>query len=177
MRYVPCSEGGAPGRDHDALTMAQQELLRAPNIRLLFEQAAPSTRSSRIIVLAYGVGFVALSTVSLLRQSGAPATNTIWAEDGAVFYSEALRHSFFGGLFTPYGGYLQLYPRLAFGLLRFLPVGDIAATTAIVGAASFGRAWAVRVPCVPRHHSVGGRAERAGWNHRPLAPRHRGVAQ
>ncbi len=87
-------------------------------------------------MLTYGLAFVALTAVSLLRQSGASPTNTVWAEDGAIFYSQALTHSFFGALFTLYNGYLQLFPRLAFELIRILPTADVAAAAATVGAAS-----------------------------------------
>ncbi len=87
-------------------------------------------------MLIYGVAFCILTAVSLLRQSGEPPTNTVWAEDGAIFYSQALNHSFFGALFTPYNGYLQLFPRLVFAPLAALPPADLAATAAVVGAAS-----------------------------------------
>ena len=61
-------------------------------------------------MLTYGAAFVALTLVSLLRQSGASPTNTVWAEDGTIFYGQALAHPFLVTLFTPYAGYFQLFP-------------------------------------------------------------------
>ena len=116
--------------------MARHAPPRAPNLRLLFEPSARSNRSRRVIVLAYGTAFFALTTVSLLRQSGAPPTDTIWAEDGMIFYPQALTHSVLGALFTPYAGYLQLFPRLMFDWVSILPPADVAGAAAIVGAAS-----------------------------------------
>ena len=91
-----------------------------------------SGRSIQVIVLSYGAAFVALTLVSLLRQSGVSPTNTVWAEDGTIFYGQALAHPFLVTLFTPYAGYFQLFPRLTFGLLSILPPADIAASAAIV---------------------------------------------
>ncbi len=116
--------------------MARHAPPRAPNLRLLFEPSARSNRSRRVIVLAYGTAFFALTAVSLLRQSGAPPTDTIWAEDGMIFYPQALTHSVLGALFTPYAGYLQLFPRLMFDWVSILPPADVAGAAAIVGAAS-----------------------------------------
>jgi hypothetical protein len=62
--------------------------------------------------------------------------NTIWAEDGLIFYSQALTHSFGQTLTTAYGGYFQLFPRLAVQIVRLFPVRDAAATIAILGAMS-----------------------------------------
>jgi hypothetical protein len=109
---------------------------RPSNLRLLFEPAPRSGRSIQVIVLSYGAAFVALTLVSLLRQSGVSPTNTVWAEDGTIFYGQALAHPFLVTLFTPYAGYFQLFPRLTFGLLSILPPADIAASAAIVGAAT-----------------------------------------
>lgn len=103
---------------------------------MLFEPAERSDRSRRFLVLTYAAAFVAITGLSLLRQTGPRATSTLWAEDGEIFYSQALSHSIVGAMFTPYAGYLQLFPRLTFALVHFLPVADIAGAAALVGAAS-----------------------------------------
>ena len=105
------------------------------DLGLLFVRAPRSVLSPRIVAPAYGAAFIVLTWVSLLRQSGASPTNTAWADDG-TFYTQALEHSFFSNLFTQYNDYLQLFPRLSFGVVAALPPADMAATVAIVGAAT-----------------------------------------
>ena len=65
-------------------------------------------RPKLIVAGTYLVVLVLLSTVALLRQSGLPATRTIWAEDGSIFYADAVRLSFWKTLLRPYSGYGQL---------------------------------------------------------------------
>jgi hypothetical protein len=80
------------------------------------------------------VGFVLLATVALVRQAGVPAVQTLWAEDGLIFYSQALAHSFWRTLITAYNGYDQLVPRLVIQVAKLAPVADVSAVVAVCGA-------------------------------------------
>ena len=75
-----------------------------------------------------------LAGLALLRQSGASAINTVWAEDGATFYEQSRLHGFLDTLTTPYNGYLQLGPRLFVQLTRLAPIADAASVMALTGA-------------------------------------------
>ena len=75
-----------------------------------------------------------LAAVALVRQAGVPAVQTLWAEDGLIFYSQALAHSFWRTLITAYNGYDQLVPRLVIQLAKLAPVADASAVVAVCGA-------------------------------------------
>jgi len=100
----------------------------------LFPDTPPPSRARRAVVILYGIAFFALTTVVLLRQSGVSSTRTIWAEDGPVFYAQALVHPFGQTLTTTYAGYYQLFPRLAMEVARLFPVRDAAGVIALIGA-------------------------------------------
>jgi hypothetical protein len=87
---------------------------------------------------AYVTGLVAVGAAALLRQSGLPATSTVWAEDGRIFYAQALRMSFWQTLVTPHDGYGQLLPRVVVQLARLGAPGQAAEILAVVGAFSLG---------------------------------------
>jgi hypothetical protein len=70
---------------------------------------------------------VAAAGLSLARQSGAGALNTIYAEDGSVFLGSSYSDSAFDSLTTPYAGYLHLVPRVLSELVSLLPVSWAAA--------------------------------------------------
>jgi hypothetical protein len=110
------------------------------SVRRLFETLfpeAPRSKMPRLSITAlYGASFVGLVIVSLLRQTGVPAWNSIFAEDGQEFFEIAIRHSFFRAITTQYAGYLQLWPRLAAEMARIFPARDLAPVMAIVGAAT-----------------------------------------
>jgi hypothetical protein len=96
----------------------------------------PEPRSGRrLMAWLYVPALVGLTVVLLLRQSGVGATNTMWAEDGAVFYRDALTHSAASNLVRTYNGYIQLLPRLIFEVIRFVPLSDVAFVVAVTGAA------------------------------------------
>jgi hypothetical protein len=88
------------------------------------------------VAAAYVTGVVAIAATALLRQSGLPATSTIWAEDGRIFYAQALRTSFWHTLVTPHDGYGQLFPRVAVQVARLAAPGQAAEILAIGGAFS-----------------------------------------
>jgi hypothetical protein len=81
---------------------------------------------------------VAVAAVSLARQSGLPATRTVWAEDGTLFYAQGLQSSAWHSLWIPYNGYEQLLPRLLTLVALRFPVAQASAVIAVCGAASLG---------------------------------------
>ncbi len=103
---------------------------------ILFPVAARSPKSRPSVVIAYLVAFAVVGATALLRQSGLPATSTIWAEDGRIFYAQALHMSFWENLVTPHDGYGQLFPRLVVQVARLAAPGQAAEVLAIVGAFS-----------------------------------------
>lgn len=89
----------------------------------------------RLLTLASGVAFVLVATVTqLLRQSGTAMWNTVWAEDGALFYADALEHPLREVLFRPYAGYALVVPRILAGIGVHLPVGWYAPFAAVSAA-------------------------------------------
>lgn len=101
----------------------------------LFPPAARSELPRPLLVLGYLAGFVALTALALLRQPGLSATRTFWAEDGVIFYTQAMARPVVQTLFSAYNGYNQLVPRLLVQLTRLGPLHDAAEIVAISGAA------------------------------------------
>jgi hypothetical protein len=96
--------------------------------------------SSRYLHRAIRAGgaLAALSGATLLhleRQRGVPVWNSLWAEDGRVFLSDAL-WNFRGTFFEQNGGYTHVVPRVIAGVVATLPVKDAAAGMAIGAAAA-----------------------------------------
>jgi hypothetical protein len=82
-------------------------------------------------------GLAALAAGTLLhleRQRGVPVWNSLWAEDGQVFLSGAVRN-FQGTFFAQNGGYVHVVPRLIAGIVAALPVHEAAAGMAVGAAA------------------------------------------
>jgi hypothetical protein len=89
---------------------------------------------SRLAATAGGVAALAAGTLlHLERQRGVPVWNSLWAEDGQVFLSGAVRN-FRGTFFAQNGGYVHVVARLVAGIVAALPVKDAAVGMA-VGAA------------------------------------------
>jgi hypothetical protein len=79
-----------------------------------------------------GAGLVVLTGAAILhlaRQRGVPPWNSLWAEDGSVFLSGALR-DFPGTLFAENGGYIHVVPRIVAGIAAAVPVETAAAVMA-----------------------------------------------
>jgi hypothetical protein len=102
----------------------------------LFPAARPSGLPRGALGLGYLAGFVVLSATALARQSGVPATRTIWAEDGVIFYTQAVAHPFLHTVVTAYNGYDQLVPRLLVQLALLAPTRDASLVMALTGAMS-----------------------------------------
>jgi hypothetical protein len=97
---------------------------------------APEAKGGRrLAACLYPLAFVALTVVELLRQAGVEATNSIWAEDGALFYRDALSAPGSSNLVQTYNGYVQLLPRLVFEGIRYVSVADAAFAISVTGAA------------------------------------------
>lgn len=82
------------------------------------------------------VGAVALTAAQVLRVRGAGAWRTVWAEDGTIFYRDALKHGL-GSLAEPAYGYLQTLPRLLALPATWFPMGDVALYNAVVASVCF----------------------------------------
>ena len=108
----------------------------ASRARLLFPTATPSRSPAWLIVVGYVAALAVLSGAALLRQPGVPATTTVWAEDGLIYYAQAMRLSFWQTLAITHNGYAQLFPRLAVQVARLFPVADASTVFALMGALS-----------------------------------------
>ena len=95
------------------------------------------TRARRV---AIGAGFVVVATVAqLLRQPGEHTWDTLWAEDGRIYTTDALGPSPWRTVLRGYAGYAQVVPRVLVLGVRALPVGSVAAYAACTAALT----WAV----------------------------------
>ncbi|GAA2598702.1 hypothetical protein GCM10010399_31660 [Dactylosporangium fulvum] len=96
-------------------------------------------RSIALTTAAVVVGTAA----SLLRQPGPGALNTIWAEDGEIFLTQAVRDGA-GAFTTSYAGYYHLVARIVAAVAAVLPAAWAGAVLA-VGAALITTVFAVAV--------------------------------
>lgn len=81
---------------------------------------------------------VAAAGLSLARQSGAGALDTIYAEDGSVFLGSSYVDSAITSITTPYAGYLHAVPRVLSELVSVLPVSWAAAGLSVAAAVVTG---------------------------------------
>lgn len=81
-----------------------------------------------------GFSVVGAAALSLARQVGAGALDTVYAEDGTVFLAGAYRQSTLDAIATPYAGYLHVVPRLLAEIASLLPVPAAAAALAVSAA-------------------------------------------
>jgi hypothetical protein len=88
------------------------------------------------LAAGYAAALVGLTTTALMRQAGVPATQTVWAEDGRIFYSQALRLPAWQTLVKQHDGYAQLFPRLAAQVARLAPAARASEVMALLGALS-----------------------------------------
>jgi len=96
-------------------------------------EPAPRARLARWASPLVQVAVVALGAVVMLaRMGGRPAWNSVWAEDPGIYLPGALAHPWH--LLQPYGGYLQLVPRLLGQIAALLPIRHASAAFAIGGA-------------------------------------------
>jgi hypothetical protein len=106
----------------------------------LASPAAPAVVPSRAPLrtrTAWAAAAVLIGTgVGLLRQPGAGALNTVWAEDGRDFLATATSHSLVEAVGTSYAGYFHLVPRLLAGAAALAPPRAAAAVLAVGAAAA-----------------------------------------
>src|SRR5882762_5693065 len=136
----------ADRRDERPFAVAR---LRAPVARLresLARLFAPvrRTRITGPAVLGAAVAIVVTATYSLLRVGGAGAFNSIWAEDGANFLSDAYILPLRQTIFKPLNGYFVVLPRLIAEVAATVPVAWGPAVLPTM-AAVFSAAMAVMV--------------------------------
>jgi hypothetical protein len=79
----------------------------------------------------WGVLFTLAVVLPLLRQRHARSWNTIWAEDGSIYLTQAKQGGGIHALFRSYAGYLQLPPRLLGATAGVLPLRQSAAFFAV----------------------------------------------
>jgi hypothetical protein len=93
-------------------------------------RATPTVYRGAAVLLA----IAAATALHLLRQRGHGAWESLWAEDGSVFVTDAHR-DFAGTFFAQNGGYAHLIPRLIAGAAALFPVDRAAAGVALGGSA------------------------------------------
>ncbi|HXR72868.1 hypothetical protein [Actinocrinis sp.] len=83
--------------------------------------------------IALSIAFVlAAAALSLARQGGPGALDSIWAEDGS-HYQFTFNHGAIHTLFTPVNGYLLLVQRVVLSVIALFPIAWAAALMAIAG--------------------------------------------
>ena len=102
--------------------------------RTLFPEGPPPPRvTPRRALICGGIVLVAV-TIQLARSWSAHPTDSLWAEDGSIWLSDAIHRGFFESLAMPYNGYLQTVSRLVATPVSWLPVDSYAAAMAIAAA-------------------------------------------
>ena len=87
---------------------------------------------------------LAAAVAMLFRVAHIPAWDLVYAEDNGVFLVGALAHPWH--LLTPFGGYLELVPRILGQIVSLLPLWDAARIYAAFRGPHRGRLRAVHVP-------------------------------
>jgi hypothetical protein len=120
-----------PGRSCSIRARTQK---RSGGLAALFPVASGKGVSWWGLALAWAA--VATGTaVSLYRQPGLGALDTVWAEDGTIFLNQAVLDGPVMPIATPYAGYYNLGPRVIGGAISFAPAGYAAALLATAAAA------------------------------------------
>jgi hypothetical protein len=100
------------------------------NVRT-FEPPAPP--AARKVALAAAV-VLGGTLASLLRTRSPGALDSIWAEDGENFLTDALNRPWYEAVLTPFNGYFHVVARLAWAGIALFPVTWAAALGAVVAA-------------------------------------------
>ncbi|MGE5827964.1 MAG: hypothetical protein ACM30G_06305 [Micromonosporaceae bacterium] len=88
---------------------------------------APPVRFTPARVGLTVLAVLAGTGLSLTRTKGPGALNSVWAEDGKNFLTDALNRGPFDAVTTPFNGYFHLLPRLLAEIAALAPVGWAAA--------------------------------------------------
>lgn len=99
----------------------------------LFPSAPPAQTTLRwweqALVL---VALLALAVIlQILRIGPTTGLESLWAEDGQIFFQQALVLDFWDTVFAPYAGYLVLVPRLIGEVGNLVPLPDAAPAMAV----------------------------------------------
>ena len=89
------------------------------------------------------VGLTVIAAAVALMRLGTRGMNTVWAEDGQVFYAGAKHASLPWVFFRAYHGYMHAGPRVVAALDALFPVRWAAPAIAISDAAALGLLAAV----------------------------------
>jgi hypothetical protein len=89
-----------------------------------------SSRGKVQAVAAIGFFVGAAAALALARNGEPPFVDILYAEDGTVFYSEALTMGL-GSIARPYAGYINFVPRVASEMIALLPVDKVAAAYSV----------------------------------------------
>ncbi len=79
--------------------------------------------------------FVLAVLLQMLRIGWSISLHSLWAEDGAVYFSGAVHNSFGGSLFDTYATYLVFVPRLIGEIGGLVPLQDAPAAISILAGA------------------------------------------
>jgi hypothetical protein len=80
------------------------------------------SHASSLALWLHLVVFLASALIVISHRPDAILNPQFWAEDGRVFYAEAHNFGGWSVLFHPYGGYLNLVPRLAAAMVQIFPL-------------------------------------------------------
>src|SRR6266700_4155620 len=92
---------------------------------------------------------VAVAVVAILaaRKHDSFSNPQLWAEDGAIFFVDADKLSWWGALMKPYEGYLHFLPRVIAGIGQYLPLVTVPVFYAVSALLTTGLiAWAIQSP-------------------------------
>jgi len=106
-------------------------------LRRWFSPLFPDARSTPVTLRGLGLAasaVVAGTAVGLARVGGHGPFDSIWAEDGMIFVTDALNMSFMDAVTTSMNGYFHLIPRVFAEVTTFLPVSWAAAVMTIEAA-------------------------------------------
>jgi hypothetical protein len=135
---VPFRAGSDPAFDHDVQHHVRRRVRRRECrahaglgawVRPLFGEVTGQERG-----LVPALLIIAGTGLSFLRQTGTPAWDTIWAEDGARFLTDALALPAWQSIPRSYAGYLHLLPRAVGELVAALPLAWASAVIALTAA-------------------------------------------
>lgn len=115
---------------------------------------SPESRSPHALRAVVLMVFLVLATaVQLLRTPGVPAWNSLVAEDGGIFYTDAVNRPLLSTLGRAYEGYLHVVPRLLAAIASLFPVRDaapvITGLAALVVALLAAFVWAAASEILP----------------------------
>jgi hypothetical protein len=75
---------------------------------------------------APGLALVICLLIMLARRTDIVTNAMLWAEDGTVWFAQAYNEGWWAPLLRPYGGYLEVFPRLVFDVATLLPLRFVA---------------------------------------------------